>query len=116
MQYHDVPIAHVLNYYLYDAFKQSGEDDLRGWLGPKGKLAPGLFTDERRQEAFGYIHALGLDDLEVWMNFSADNPAVRLTLRNGAELVVCAVAGDGVAWISTPHFERDYTAYHSAAS
>ena len=117
MPYEDVPIAHVLNYYLYDAFNQSGENDLKAWLGEEGKslreLAPSSFTDARQQEALDYISALGLDDLEAWMNLDSHMPGLQLTMRTHGDLVVKAVAGDGVPFISSPYFERDYLAYHA---
>lgn len=119
MAYEDMPIAHALNFYLYDAFVESGESDLREWLGPDGKsfqeLAPESFSYERTVEAREYIDAIGLDDLEQWLSVDGQNLALRLTLRPHSELVVLPLPGSGRPFIESDRFLRDYTQYHHPA-
>lgn len=119
MAYEDMPIAQALNFYLYDAFVEGGESDVREWLGPDGKsfqeLAPGSFTHERTAEVRGYVETGGLEDLEQWLSADGRNLALRLTLRPHYELVVLPLPGEGQPFIETEFFQRDYAQYHRSA-
>jgi hypothetical protein len=114
MPYEDIPILHVLNYWLADAFDVSGELDLLVWLGDGKSLSemftpeelPLLYTQERRQELAGFIRHLGVDVLEDYLNDGNRPYAVLLDVRNH-ELVFSAGRPEGKAAILTDWFKRD---------
>lgn len=113
MPYEDIPILHVLNYWLADAFDASGETDLLAWLGDGKKLSDMfnpeqlalIYTSERAQELAGFIKHLGVDVLEDYLNDGPRPYAVLLDVRQ-RELIFSAGRHEGTAAISTDWFKR----------
>lgn len=112
MPYKDIPILHVLNYWLADAFEASGEADLLTWLADgktlRDMFAPdvlaSLYTPERADELTGFIRHLGVDVLEDYLNDGPRPYAVLLDFHHG-DLVFSAGKREGTAAIETGWFK-----------
>ncbi|MFZ1301405.1 MAG: hypothetical protein WAQ27_02390 [Candidatus Microsaccharimonas sp.] len=108
MPYDEIPLVHVLNYYLADAFDASEATDVLEWLGDGKTLAELVGADvsqqfyaQRHEELAEFIHYIGLDLID------SDGPnAITLTVRNQGELVLRPGNAAGTPWILTEHFQR----------
>ena len=114
MPYEEIPIAHVLNYWLADRFDASDLTDVLEWLGEGKTIADMLgaeastsfYTRERRQEIFEFVQHMGLDELQYFLNDQDDKPAVLLRQAPNGELVFAAGIPEGTPAIATEWFSR----------
>jgi len=114
MPYDDIPIAHVLNYWLADGFDATEQTDVLEWLGDGKTLSDMLgeeasasfYTPERRQEIAGFIVAFDLHELQCFLNDQDDKPAVVLSQASNGEFVFAAGNSEGTAAIVTEWFTR----------
>ncbi len=117
--YEPIPIGHVLNYLLADAFEASGETDPFTWLGTGKTLYElagqnasfSFYAPKRCEELHDYLYALGLDDLEANLNQPGSPIAIELTFKQRFELIFRAGSREGVVWFLTEYFERDRQAF-----
>ncbi len=124
MPYDDVPIAHVLNFWLADAFDASDETDVVTWLG-KGKTLTDMlgpeasqrfYTPQRIEELALFIHSLGLITLQYYMNNEDAKCAVVVSQGPRGELVFAAGNPEGTPAIMTDWFKRDREALLASLS
>lgn len=114
MPYEDIPIAHVLNYWLADGFDASEETDVFVWLGDGRTLADMLgveasdsfYTPVRKREIAEFISYLNLHELQCYLNDQDDKPAVLLRQHSNGEFVFAAGKPEGTPAISTEWFGR----------
>ncbi len=114
MPYEDIPIAHVLNYWLADGFDASAQTDILKWLSGGKTLTDMLgqeastsfYTPERKQEIAEFINAFGLYELQCFLNDQDDKPAVVLEQASNGEFVFVAGTSEGTPAIATEWFGR----------
>ena len=114
MPYEDIPIAHVLNYWLADGFDASKETDVLVWLDEGKTLADMLgdeasasfYTPERKQEIADFISAFDLHVLQCYLNNQDDKSAVVLKRTSTGEFIFAAGEPEGTPAISTEWFSR----------
>lgn len=114
MPYEDIPIAHVLNYWLADGFDASEQTDVLEWLGDGKTLADMLgeeasvsfYTPQRKKEISEFAQYLGLNELQYYLNAEDDKPAVLLRLATNGEFIFAAGKPEGTPAISTDWFAQ----------
>jgi hypothetical protein len=115
MPYEDIPIAHVLNYWLADGFDASGQTNVLDWLG-EGKSLTDMLGKEasnsfyalwRRQEIARFIAVYDLHELQCYLNDRDDQPAVLLGFTASDGFVFSAGDREGTPAIVTEWFKRD---------
>jgi len=114
MPYEDIPIAHVLNYWLADGFDAAEQTDVLEWLGEGKTLADMLgeeasvsfYTPQRKQEISEFTRYLGLNELQYYLNAEDDKSAVLLRSASDGEFMFAAGNPRGTPAISTDWFAQ----------